>query len=88
MARTSNSYNCGCGYHTTSLEAAEGHSDKTGHTITVLGTIRPSVIIPEAAKPRQRKETPGLRKYDDETREEPVSSFAEEMRKRIKNGGN
>ncbi len=81
MARTSSSYNCGCGYHTTSLEAAEGHSDKTGHNMTVLGTVRPLATVVESAKPRQRR----VMVLE---QEEPVSSFAEEMRKRIKNGGN
>ena len=31
--------NCGCGFTTHSVEAAEEHSHRTGHTLQILGTI-------------------------------------------------
>lgn len=31
---------CGCGYTATNLEEAVRHADETGHTLTVLGTVK------------------------------------------------
>lgn len=90
MARTSNSYNCGCGYHTTSLEEAESHADRTGHNMTVLGTVHPSVTPVQSAKPRQQRPIVGLRESSHDTFklvETESASFADEMRQKIKNGG-
>ena len=42
MAKTDIKYQCGCRFITVSLEEAVKHAEKTGHTLTVLGTIKPS----------------------------------------------
>lgn len=47
MANVSINYNCGCGFGVGRLEEAVKHSDATGHTITVLGTIKPSSGVTE-----------------------------------------
>jgi len=39
MARITVKYNCGCGYSTSSLEAAIRHSDSLGHTLSAAGEI-------------------------------------------------
>ena len=46
MARTKLDVNCGCGYTAHSLEAAESHSDRTSHKMTILGTVTPIVSTP------------------------------------------
>ena len=42
--RTQLSANCGCGFKTTQLEEAFAHAEKTGHTMSVLGEIRSTVM--------------------------------------------
>jgi hypothetical protein len=38
-AITQLSFNCGCGFKTTSTEEAENHAVETGHQLSVLGTV-------------------------------------------------
>lgn len=53
--------NCGCGIHTSSLEAAEMHSNSTGHKMTVAGTIVPHIEMPKArADGARRFEVPSM----------------------------
>ena len=46
MASIEVRYNCGCGFHTSSLEAAVEHSDDTYHSVTVSGVIKPDTPKP------------------------------------------
>ena len=45
-ARTQLNISCGCGFKTHDLAEAKAHTQKTSHSITILGTITP-VKAPE-----------------------------------------
>ena len=51
MADVSIHANCGCGYKAKRLEEAEKHSDRTGHRMTILGDVTPTVTIEKAEQP-------------------------------------
>lgn len=46
MTRLTVRYNCGCGYSTSSLEEAIGHSSSFGHTLSATGEIRHEKLRP------------------------------------------
>ena len=48
MAKVTTRVSCGCGYGTGSLEEAKGHSDRSGHQMTILGSVVPVVQMPKA----------------------------------------
>ena len=43
MAIVNINFGCGCGYNAKTVEEATEHADKRCHTLTVTGTIKPSV---------------------------------------------
>ncbi len=59
MADIQIKYACGCGKRSGSLEAACRHADEAGHTVPVIGEIRPSqarqrTVSPLATKPADK----------------------------------
>ncbi len=41
MAKVATDTSCGCGYRTRSLEEASKHSDRSGHKMSILGSVAP-----------------------------------------------
>ena len=55
MAGVTVEYNCGCGFRSKRLEAAEEHSDGSHHIMTIAGGIKPSTDAP--FKPTRKTST-------------------------------
>lgn len=53
MASVTIDYNCGCGYHTKDLEAAREHADSSGHSLTVVGSVRAPKVIKTVRAPKE-----------------------------------
>lgn len=45
MAKSKVKFQCGCGYSTDNYLEAALHVDSTGHTLDVLGQVRPDVTL-------------------------------------------
>lgn len=50
MASKDIHYNCGCEFSTTKLEEALEHADSTGHSLTIVGSIKAPRAVKDAKK--------------------------------------
>lgn len=57
MAIVDISYNCGCGFHALTVEAAIAHVDNNKHTLGVIGSVKSSVRKVRTAKASSYSDT-------------------------------
>ncbi len=56
IALTKLNISCGCGFKATDIPSAEAHSQKTGHTMTILGSVSTYTRVNGYSAPRAKSD--------------------------------
>ena len=83
MAGVTVEYNCGCGFRSKRLEAAEEHSDGSHHTMTIAGGIKPSTDAP--FKPTRKTATKPVSKPQPVVQDNFASQQIADLRHKLGN---